>query len=97
MAQRPVRRKRRKVWRDNDAYHQMMIRMVRAYGRRVATTGAGEDLAALAHLSVVLDEVMADAVTDLHTRQRFTWQAIADAFGITRQAAQQRWGKQRSA
>lgn len=86
-----VRAKRRKVFRDNEAYGQMLVRMMRGYANRVALFGDEADIHRLGELRQVLDEVTTLAVRELR-RQRFSWQTIADGLGITRQAAQQRWG-----
>lgn len=65
-------------------------RMLRAYGRRVAECDP-VDLAALVALRKDLDAAIATAVEG--QRDRHSWTDIADALGITRQAARQRWGK----
>lgn len=97
MTQAKARRaKRRKVFRDNDEYFKMLERMLRGYARRVALYGDEHDIERLGQLSDLVDEVTAEAVTELR-RQRFSWQSIADGLGTTRQNAQQRWGKRATA
>lgn len=97
MTQAKARRaKRRKVFRDNEAYYQMLERMIRGYARRVALFGDESDIRRLGGLAQLVDEVTAESVAELR-RQRFSWQSIADGLGTTRQAAQQRWGNRRSA
>lgn len=68
----------------------MLIRMVRAFGRRLEMADAG-DLPQLVELSGVVDEVLADSVAAMR-RRGVTWSEIGEAFGITKQAAQKRWG-----
>jgi hypothetical protein len=68
-----------------------VARMIRAYGRRVADADT-EDLRDLVVLRDTLDEVIASTVARMRSHQEFSWQAIGDALGTTRQAAQQRYG-----
>jgi hypothetical protein len=76
--------------RDTTDYAAMMRRMIRAYGRRVAA-GDPEDLAGLAGLCELVEETLAAAVAE--QRAMFSWGDIGRALGVSRQAAQQRWGK----
>jgi hypothetical protein len=76
-------------------YAAMMRRMVRAYGRRVADADV-EDLAELIALRAQLDETIASAVSSSRERHGRSWADIARATGTTRQAAQQRFGRQGS-
>lgn len=89
---RPRRRHRSVECHDFNAALQ---RMLRAYGRRVAGADV-EDLAELVALADVLDDVIADAIAELRGHQEFSWATIGEAAGITRQGAQQRWGRRRS-
>jgi hypothetical protein len=41
-----------------------------------------------------LDEVIASTVRTLRDHQEFSWAAIGEAMGTTRQAAQQRYGRE---
>jgi hypothetical protein len=75
---------------ENDQYAAFARRIVRAYATRVA---AG-DVEALPGLLALSDEVNAhvhDAVNGLRAFG-YSWAEIANRLGITRQAAQQRWG-----
>ncbi|MFI0484667.1 hypothetical protein [Actinomadura sp. 9N215] len=75
---------------ENDEYAAFLRRILRAYSRRIA---AG-DVEALAHLAEVADELhttMHTAVTGLRA-YGYSWADIARPLGITRQAAQQRFG-----
>jgi hypothetical protein len=65
-------------------------RVVRAYSRRVATG----DVESLAHLIGLADDV-SDAIQQAVNGLRaagYSWAEIAVRLGISRQAAQQRWG-----
>lgn len=68
----------------------MLRRMVRAYGKRVADADP-EDFATMVALRDDLDAAMRTAVQGITTRH--SWTDIADALGVTRQAARQKWGK----
>ena len=75
---------------ENDAYLVFVARVITAAGKRVATgdVDALPDLAQLAH---DLDAALITAVTGLR-RFGYSWEQIASRLGVTRQAAQQRWG-----
>jgi uncharacterized protein with PIN domain len=88
---RSPRRRRRYV--DTSEFGAMVARMIRAYGRRVAGADI-EDLRDLMVLRATLDEVIASTVKALRSEQEFSWAAIGEAMGTTRQAAQQRYGRQ---
>ena len=75
---------------ENDEYAAFVRRIVRAYARRVAT-GDVEALADMVALSTLLDQAIDEAVTGLRAHG-YSWAEIAARLGITRQAAQQRWG-----
>jgi hypothetical protein len=75
---------------ENDEYAAFLRRIIRAYSRRVA---AG-DIDAIADMASVADEVaiaMHHAIYGLRSNG-YSWADIAFRLGITRQAAQQRWG-----
>lgn len=75
---------------ENDQYAAFARRIVRAYATRVA---AG-DVEALPGLLALSDEINAhvhEAVNGLRAFG-YSWTEIANRLGITRQAAQQRWG-----
>ncbi|WP_408898635.1 RNA polymerase subunit sigma-70 [Nocardioides sp. R1-1] len=86
------RGKRRKVEVENDEFMQFARRIVRAAGKRV---GDGEpvDLAALVAVRVELEEVEVRAVQAMRERYGWSWFEIGRELGITRQAAQQRYGR----
>jgi hypothetical protein len=71
----------------------MVARMIRAYGRRVSGADI-EDLRDLMVLRDTLDGVIASTVSTLRADQEFSWAAIGEAMGTTRQAAQQRYGRE---
>lgn len=75
---------------DHGDYYRFAVRTARAFGRRVADSDP-DDLALLLALRDRIDEQIDTAVRA--QRQRFSWGDIAAACGMTRQAAQQRWGK----
>jgi hypothetical protein len=85
------RRPRRDV--ENPEFAALFQRLLRAWTRRA---GAG-DLDALASMAAHGDEVDAhllDAIAMLRDEPHcYSWQEIGDALGISRQAAQQRFGK----
>jgi hypothetical protein len=85
----PPRRRRRDVV-ENDEYAAFTRRIIRAYARRVAS-GDVEALTDMVTLSSVLDDAISDAVIGLRGHG-YSWADIAARLGITRQAAQQRWG-----
>lgn len=76
--------------REAHTYRPFIRRMMRGYARQVAQADP-VDLADMWKLRADLDEAIAAAVEGV--RERHSWADIADALGITRQAAQQRWGK----
>jgi hypothetical protein len=75
---------------ENDEYAAFARRVIRAYSRRVAS-GDIEALADIATLATELDAVITEAVTGLRA-YGYSWADIARPLGITRQAAQQRFG-----
>ena len=88
----PPRRARRPRREDveNDAYLVFVARVITAAGKRVAT-GDVEALPDLAHLAADLDAALITAVQGLR-EFGYSWEQIASRLGVTRQAAQQRWG-----
>jgi uncharacterized membrane-anchored protein len=76
---------------ENDEYAGFIRRVVRAYGRRV---GAGdvEALADLVRLSAQVEAATGEAARSLN-RFGYSWAEIGARVGVTRQAAQQRWGR----
>ncbi|MEU8656929.1 hypothetical protein AB0C31_09405 [Actinoplanes philippinensis] len=86
---RPSKVRRRDVV-ENDEYAAFIRRILRAYGRRVAT-GDVEALRDMVALSSELDTAVGEAVKGLRSHG-YSWAEIADRLGISRQAAHQRWG-----
>jgi hypothetical protein len=76
---------------ENDEYAAFARRVLRAYARRVAT-GDVEALTLMLGLSAEIDTAIARAVTGLR-EFGYSWAEIGSRLGITRQAAQQRWGR----
>ena len=75
---------------DNDEYAAFARRVLRAYARRVAT-GDIDALEVMTGLSEEIDAAIGQAVTGLRSFG-YSWADIGTRLGITRQAAQQRWG-----
>ena len=82
--------KRRKRITENDDYAAFARRVIAAYSRRVAA-GDIDALTAMARLADDLDHAIGDAISGLRARG-YSWAEIGTRLGITRQAAQQRWG-----
>ncbi len=83
-----AKRPRRQV--ENDEYSAFVRRVLRAYSRRVGD-GDIEALVLVVDLSEEIDAAMAEAVKGLRAHG-YSWAEISYRPGITRQAAQQRWG-----
>jgi hypothetical protein len=75
---------------ENDQYAAFARRILRAYARRVAD-GDVEALTLMLGLSTEIDTAIGQAVTGLR-QSGYSWADIGSRLGITRQAAQQRWG-----
>jgi hypothetical protein len=88
---RSLTAKRRRRVVENDDYAAFIQRVIRAYSRRIAS-GDIDALTGMANLSGDLDHAIAEAITALRTRHGYSWADIGHRLGITRQAAQQRWG-----
>ncbi|MER7460939.1 hypothetical protein [Micromonospora sp. NPDC126480] len=82
-------RKRRTVV-ENDEFAAFARRIIRAHGRRVAA-GDVEALRDLVALSAQLDDAIGEAVIGLRAFG-YSWAEIGSRLGISKQAAQQRWG-----
>jgi hypothetical protein len=76
---------------ENREYAAFARRVLRAYARRVAT-GDIDALTAMTDLSTEIDTAIGQAVTGLRAFG-YSWADIGTRLGITRQAAQQRWGQ----
>jgi hypothetical protein len=75
---------------ENDDYAAFARRVLRAYARRVAD-GDVEALTLMTDLADEIDTAIAQAVTGLRAFG-YSWAEIGSRLGVTRQAAQQRWG-----
>ena len=75
---------------ENDEYAAFARRVLRAYARRVAD-GDVEALILMFGLAAEIDTAITQAVKGLRTFG-YSWAEIGSRLGITRQAAQQRWG-----
>jgi hypothetical protein len=87
---RTPRRKRERRVVQNTEFDAFARRIVRAYARRVAS-GDVEALVALRQLASTVDAATADAVQGLRAFGH-SWADIASRLGVSRQAAQMRWG-----
>ncbi|MET8121394.1 hypothetical protein [Micromonospora sp. NPDC005291] len=85
-----IPRQRRRDVVENDQFAGFARRIIRAHGRRVAT-GDVEALRDLVALSSVIDDAIGEAVIGLRAFG-YSWAEIGQRLGISRQAAQQRWG-----
>jgi hypothetical protein len=75
---------------ENDAYAAFTRRVLRAYARRIAS-GDIESLTLMSGLAADIDTALQDAVNGLRAFG-YSWAEIGSRLGVTRQAAQQRWG-----
>jgi hypothetical protein len=75
---------------ENDDYAAFARRILRAYARRVAD-GDIDALTIMTGLAREIDTAIGQAVTGLRA-SGYSWAEIGSRLGITRQAAQQRWG-----
>ena len=88
----PKPRKRAKRQVETPQFDAFVRRVLAAYGRRVAA-GDVEALRPLAALSSDVDAVTRLAVADLRRAPyAYSWSEIADRLGVTKQAAQMRYG-----
>jgi hypothetical protein len=76
---------------ENDEYAAFARRVLRAYARRIAD-GDVEALALMLGLSAEIDDAIGQAVRGLR-EFGYSWAEIGARLGVTRQAAQQRWGR----
>lgn len=84
-------RKTRKEYETPD-FAAAVRRMIAAHGRRVADADP-EDLAELMAMRDALDAAIAAAVAGQRANHGLSWTEIARGAGMTRQGAQQRWGR----
>ena len=83
--------KRRRRHVENDEYADFLRRALHGYTRRVAH-GDIDALASFSALVAEAGEQLSEAVFFLRVRG-YSWAEIGSRLGITRQAAQQRWGR----
>ena len=88
---KPLTLKRRSRVVENDEYAAFLRRVIRAYSRRIAA-GDIEAVPDMTRLASDLDTAIRDAITELRARHGYSWADIGLRLGVTRQAAQQRWG-----
>src|SRR6266498_3441382 len=87
---KPRKRARREV--ESSEFDAFVRRILRAYARRVAN-GDIEALRSLAELSSEVDAMTRLAVAGLRQQPySYSWSEIADRLGVSKQAAQQRYG-----
>jgi hypothetical protein len=84
--------KRGRLVVENDEYAAFARRILRAYARRVAT-GDIEALTRMTGLADDIETAIRNAVIGLR-EYGYSWAEIGTRLGVTRQAAQQRWGAQ---
>lgn len=87
---RQDRRYRRRDVVENDEFAAFVRRIVGAYGRRVAR-GDVEALTDLIRLGRDIEDATDIAVAGLRSFG-YSWAEIGTRIGVSRQAAQQRWG-----
>ena len=88
---RPLTSKRRRIVVENDEYAAFVGRVIRAYSRRVAA-GDVDAIADMIQIAADLDAAIHQAVLGLR-RTGYSWAEIGMRLAISRQAAQQRWGR----
>lgn len=83
--------KRRRLVTENAEYAKFARRILRLYSSRIAT-GDVESLTHLINLADDINDAIQQAVNGLRAAG-YSWAEIGSRLGITRQAAQQRWGR----
>lgn len=78
--------------RETSEIADMLSRMVRAYGRRLAD-GDPADLARAVKLSAQLERTIGEAVAAARAEHGWSWAELAVELGVTRSAAQQRYAR----
>lgn len=87
----PAPRKRVARRGDHTDYLAMLGRMLRAGSRRIALADP-DDLAEMVELAQTLDDSIARAVAGQRAAG-FSWAQIGEPLGMSKQAAQQKWGR----
>ena len=90
LTKKPARCRRR--YTDTADFGNMVVRMIRAYGKRCESADM-DDLRRLIQMQDDVADTIRTTIAHLKTEQEFSWSAIAEATGTTRQGAQQRWGR----
>lgn len=75
---------------DHGGYSGMVRRIIKAYGRRIAKADP-TDLVLILAVRDELDAAIDEAVRGMRATG-FSWAEIAAPLGISKQAAQKRWG-----
>jgi hypothetical protein len=75
---------------ENSEYAAFTRRILRAYARRISA-GDIDALADMTILATEVDDAIYHAITGLRG-SGYSWADIGARLGVTRQAAQQRWG-----
>ncbi len=76
---------------ENDQYAAFVRLVIAAYSRRAAA-GDIDAISDMTGIAAELDEAISQAVTGLRAAG-YSWADIAARLGVSRQAAQQRWGR----
>jgi uncharacterized protein with PIN domain len=92
MARKDGRPTESKSRMENPEFSQMMARFVRTYERRLSAADPTDLMDAL-NVARQMDAMIGRAVRAQREQHGFSWAEIAAELGVTRQAAQQRWGK----
>lgn len=89
----PISTQRRRRTVENTEFAAFAKRILRAHSRRVGEEADIEALADLVALSSCIDDAIAAAVRGLRkANPPYSWTEIGRVLGISKQAAQQRWG-----
>ncbi len=83
--------KRRARVVEKDQYAAFIRRVIAAYSRRIAA-GDIDTISDMTSIAAELDDAISQAVTGLRA-SGYPWADIAARLGMSRQAAQQRWGR----
>lgn len=79
---------------DHSEFMAFARRILRALSRRIADADP-EDLADLVAMRAAVDEAIDNAARAVHANGA-SWAQIGAALGVSKQAAQQRWGSRRA-
>ena len=78
---------------ENEEYAAFVRRFFHAYARRIAS-GDIDALAGMVAFTADMEAIIHRVVTGLREQHGYSWAEIGLRLGVTRQAAQQRWGTQ---